>query len=46
MVTKTDHWDNRTLQFLAPALAQAKNLVRIATGFFTVQGYDLVLRQG
>ena len=42
MVTKTDHWDNRTLQFLAPALAQAKNLVRIATGFFTVQGYDLV----
>ncbi len=42
MVIRTDHWDNRTLQFLAPALAQANNLVRIATGFFTVQGYDLI----
>lgn len=38
----TDHWNNRTLDFLFQHLASAQKQVRIATGFFTVQGYDLV----
>jgi phosphatidylserine/phosphatidylglycerophosphate/cardiolipin synthase-like enzyme len=42
MELKIDHWDNQTLHFLSPVLTDAKSLVRIATGFFTVQGYDLV----
>ncbi len=43
MTIKADHWDSRTLKFiLAPALAQSKGRVRIATGFFTVEGYDLI----
>ena len=39
---KTDHWDKRTLDFLLPHLASAQEHIRIATGFFTVQGYDLL----
>jgi superfamily II DNA or RNA helicase len=40
--TTYDHWNKRTLEFLKPLLASAKRLVRIATGYFTVQGYDLL----
>ncbi len=37
-----DHWDHSTLRFIAPHLRQAQEWIRIATGFFTVAGYDLV----
>lgn len=37
-----DHWKGRTIDFLAHHLPQAKHEVRIATGFFTVQGYNLI----
>lgn len=39
---KTDHWNKRTFDFLVSHLANAKSLVRVSTGFFTVQGYDLI----
>lgn len=39
---KTDHWNSRTIHFLEPILAQGAKTVRIATGFFTVEGYDLI----
>lgn len=35
----TDHWSERTIDFLAEHLPRAESLIRIATGFFTVQGY-------
>lgn len=38
----TDHWSKNTLHYLTPHLAQSQRLVRIATGFFTVQGYNLI----
>jgi superfamily II DNA or RNA helicase len=39
---QTDHWNSRTIHFLKPVLAQGTKSVRIATGFFTVEGYDLI----
>ncbi len=39
---RTDHWNKRALDFLRPHFSQAERLVQIATGFFTIQGYDLV----
>lgn len=38
----TDHWNKRTVDFLAEHLPRATSIVRIATGFFTVQGYSLI----
>jgi hypothetical protein len=38
----TDHWSKRTIDFLAPHVSSARELVRVATGFFTVEGYDLL----
>ena len=38
----TDHWNKRALDFVRPHFDQARRLARIATGFFTVQGFDLV----
>ncbi len=38
----TDHWDKRTIDFLAEHLPNVKSIIRIATGFFTVQGYALI----
>ena len=38
----TDHWSKQAREFLRPHLCGAQRLVRIATGFFTVQGYDLL----
>lgn len=37
-----DHWSRNTLGFLRPYLASAVSEIRIATGFFTVQGYNLL----
>ncbi|MCB0028449.1 MAG: hypothetical protein KDE28_11115, partial [Anaerolineales bacterium] len=42
MTSRHDHWANRTIQFLQPLLRQAERRVRIATGYFTIQGYDLL----
>lgn len=39
---RTDHWNKRALDFLKPHFDQAQRLVQIATGFFTIQGYDMV----
>lgn len=39
---RTDHWNKRALNFIQPHFEQAQRLVQIATGFFTIQGYDLV----
>lgn len=38
----TDHWNKRSLDFLAQHLANAKKLIRVSTGFFTIQGYDKI----
>lgn len=42
--SNTDHWNKRALDFVLPHFDQAQRLARIATGFFTVQGFDLVRR--
>ncbi len=39
---RTDHWNKRAQDFLKPHFDQAQRLVQIATGFFTIQGYDMV----
>lgn len=39
---KTDHWSKKTIDFILPHFEQAMLSVQIATGFFTIQGYDLV----
>src|SRR5579859_1336954 len=39
-----DHWKGRTVDFLAKHLPTAKRQIRVATGFFTVQGYNLIRR--
>lgn len=38
----TDHWDKSTLHFVRPHFEDARSLVQISTGFFTIQGFDLV----
>lgn len=37
-----DHWDTRTSKFLISHLKDAEAHVRIATGYFTIQGYNLI----
>lgn len=39
---QTDHWNSRTIRYLQPILQTGQKTVRIATGFFTVEGYDLI----
>jgi len=39
---KTDHWNSNVKKFLTQYLEQTEKLLRIATGFFTVQGYDII----
>ncbi len=39
---KTEHWSNNTYLFLEPWLSLSEKTIRIATGFFTVQGYNLL----
>ncbi|MEZ4849071.1 MAG: phospholipase D-like domain-containing protein [Bacteroidia bacterium] len=38
----TDHWNRKAKDYLIPHLQSAQKNVKIATGFFTVQGYDLL----
>ncbi len=38
----SDHWDKNTAEFVIPHLINARQQVRIATGYFTVQGYNLI----
>lgn len=38
----TDHWNKDTVKFVAPYLQAARLAIRIATGYFTIQGYDLI----
>ncbi len=42
---KKDHWNKSALGFIQPYLAEAQQKVQIATGFFTIQGYELI-REG
>ncbi|GAB1420424.1 hypothetical protein MASR2M15_05220 [Anaerolineales bacterium] len=44
-MTQLDHWDRNTVRFLNIHLKSAIQTIRIATGFFTIQGYNL-LRHG
>ena len=44
-MSQKDHWNSRTVNFLEPVLREGSKRVRIATGFFTVQGYDLIREQ-
>lgn len=39
-----DHWHGRAIDFLAIHLPKARRQIRVATGFFTVQGYNLIRR--
>jgi superfamily II DNA or RNA helicase len=39
---KTDHWSKSVIHFLRPHLEQTTKSVQVATGFFTIQGYDLI----
>lgn len=39
---ETDHWNKRALNFLLPHFSATVHTFQIATGFFSVQGYDLV----
>ena len=41
-MTTTEHWNTSTRRYIEPVLAKGKKLTRIATGFFTVEGYDLI----
>jgi superfamily II DNA or RNA helicase len=37
-----NHWKGQTIDFLGEHLPSAKRQIRIATGFFTVEGYSLI----
>jgi hypothetical protein len=37
-----DHWKSGTLKFITHHLSIAKHEVNIATGFFTIQGFNLI----
>lgn len=37
-----DHWNTRALDFLKPYLAKLESTLRVSSGFFTVEGYDLI----
>jgi superfamily II DNA or RNA helicase len=39
---QTDHWNKGALKFLTPHLQQTKERLQVATGFFTIQGYNLI----
>lgn len=36
-----DWWSKNSLSFLAPLFSSAKSLIRIATGYFSIEGYNL-----
>ena len=37
-----DHWNTRALDFLKPYLSALQTTLRVSSGFFTVEGYDLL----
>ncbi len=37
-----DNWSRRTIDFLAPYFTATARTVRVSTGFFTIQAYDLI----
>lgn len=37
-----DHWSTRALDFLKPYLFALQTTLRVSSGFFTVEGYDLI----
>ena len=39
---KTDHWEKEAISILKPYLIAAKQSLQASTGFFTIQGYDLI----
>lgn len=40
--TLTDYWNRNTLKFIQPCFQSGQTLFRIATGFFTISGFDLL----
>lgn len=38
----TDHWRSNTYAFIEQHLRNARERLRIATGFFSIEGYDLI----
>lgn len=42
VVIAKDHWSSRTYKFVLSHLERGQQCVDIATGYFTVQGYDLL----
>ncbi len=39
---QTDHWNKAALGFLKPYLMKAEHSLKVATGYFTIQGYNLI----
>ncbi|MEM1321607.1 MAG: helicase-related protein [Bacteroidota bacterium] len=39
---RADHWNKGALKFFIPYLKQARESLQVATGFFTIQGYNLI----
>ncbi|MEI6775910.1 MAG: helicase-related protein [Chloroflexales bacterium] len=37
-----DYWQRRAIDFLRPFFSKAQRLISISTGFFSIQGYDLL----
>ena len=42
VVVAKDHWSSKTYEFVLSHLGRGRERVDIATGYFTVQGYDLL----
>lgn len=40
--TTTDYWNRNVLKFIQPYFRNGQKLFRIATGFFTISGFDLL----
>lgn len=40
--TPTDYWNRKVLEFIQPYFRDGQKLFRIATGFFTISGFDLL----
>lgn len=39
---QTDHWNKGVLRFITPYLENTQDRLQVATGFFTIQGYNLI----
>ena len=42
-MTNLDHWGNRSKDFLLPHFENAEYIVKIASGFFTVKGFNIFI---